>query len=734
MLSLVQIESAAAPSSTSSATDSTINATARNTISNRSSYPANALASSSKRPGPAVPDTVTERHGDDEYDDNTNIDLMLQRKASTKAFDAADLEQSRPVTPTDEDGTAARLPHTCQNSTGSNGSGRLGADDDEGAVEVLQSMYYPRKNLYRLASVALVNFNGGLSDSAAGAVLPYIERHYNIGYGIVSLIFVATAVGSITAAIVVDPLKRRYGYSRTLLLSQLFMAAGYVPLLTMRAPFPAIVVGFFFVGLAEAINVAMGNTFCAGLQQGTVALGVMHGSYGLGGISGPLVATAVAVASGAADDPNIKTAQSFGNYYFLPFGVCMAASVMVSWAFTGFEKEWGENLRQPSSDSTQPSADAGERRRRWGVRRQKQDQTAAPPPQQPSTPDNIQLVDFNATPLRRPQPVSQPSTATPSRAPSPTPFGASIASPLATPSATVTRPILSPLQSPMQSAFPTPTQSFMSTAPLMNSQAANPIDGVTTPMEPGTSTPWATRPQAPSRAPSQSQVPQQQQQTQFRQQASTTAPASTRPRISRIQRSKTRVYEMFTASSARIILLGALFLFMYQGSEVSIAGWVTSFLIADRGGQEPAVGYVTAGFWAGITLGRFCLAVPAQKIGPRRFVYGCVVGAGIFELLVWFVPNVIGDAVAVSIVGLLLGPVYPCAADILMRNLSRKERIAGVSAMAAFGSAGGAAAPFITGVLAQVAGTFVLHPIAIALFIGMLIFWFMIPEPKKPTE
>ncbi|EPE07013.1 major facilitator superfamily transporter [Ophiostoma piceae UAMH 11346] len=732
MLSLVQIESSAAPSSTSSATDSAMNATARNTISNRSSHSANALASSSKRPYPAVPDTVTERHGDDEYDDNTNIDLMLQRKASTKAFDAADLEQSRPVTPIDEDGTAARPSHTRQNSTSSNGSGRLGTDDDEGGVEVLQSMYYPRKNLYRLASVALINLNGGLSDSAAGAVLPYIERHYDIGYGIVSLIFVATAVGSITAAIVVDPIKRRYGYSRTLLLSQLFMAAGYVPLLTMRAPFPAVVVGFFFVGLAEAINVAMGNTFCAGLQQGTVALGVMHGSYGIGGISGPLVATAVAVASGAATDPNIKTAQSFGNYYFLPFGVCIAASVMVSWAFAGFEKEWGENLRRSSADDTQPSADSGGRHRRWRVGRQKQDQTAAPPSQETSATDNIQLVDFSATPLRRPQPVSQPSTAAPSRAPSPTPFGASIASPLATPSATMTRPILSPLQSPMQSAFPTPAQSFMSTAPLMNSQAANPIDGVTTPMESGTSTPWATRPQAPSRAQSQSQVPQQQQ-AQFRQQAFTT-PASIRPRISRIRRSKARVYEMFTAPSARVVLLGAMFLFMYQGSEVSIAGWVTSFLIADRGGKEPAVGYVTAGFWAGITLGRFCLAVPAQKIGPRRFVYGCVVGAGIFELLVWFVPNVIGDAVAVSIVGLLLGPVYPCAADVLMRNLSRKERIAGVSAMAAFGSAGGAAAPFITGVLAQVAGTFVLHPIAIALFVGMLIFWFLIPEPKKPTE
>lgn len=42
----------------------------------------------------------------------------------------------------------------------------------------------------------------------------------------------------------------------------------------------------------------------------------------------------------------------------------------------------------------------------------------------------------------------------------------------------------------------------------------------------------------------------------------------------------------------------------------------------------------------------------AHKIGEKRAVYGMVVGAAVFELLVWLVPNVIGDAVAVSIVGL----------------------------------------------------------------------------------
>ena len=54
----------------------------------------------------------------------------------------------------------------------------------------------------------------------------------------------------------------------------------------------------------------------------------------------------------------------------------------------------------------------------------------------------------------------------------------------------------------------------------------------------------------------------------------------------------------------RTTLLGSLFIFAYQGSEVAISGWVISFLVNYRGGDPTKVGYVTAGFWAGITVGK----------------------------------------------------------------------------------------------------------------------------------
>jgi fucose permease len=191
---------------------------------------------------------------------------------------------------------------------------------------------------------------------------------------------------------------------------------------------------------------------------------------------------------------------------------------------------------------------------------------------------------------------------------------------------------------------------------------------------------------------------------------------------------------MATAFNSKIVILGALFIFAYQGAEVSISGWVISFLIATRHGNPSAVGYVTSGFWGGVTVGRFLLSHPAHKIGEKLFVYCIVAGAAGFQLLVWLVPNIIGDAVAVAIVGLLLGPVYPCATTIFSRLIARKDQVSSLSVISAFGSSGGAVAPFTTGILAQVAGTFVLHPIAIGLFAVMLICWFILPTPRKRTE
>lgn len=341
------------------------------------------------------------------------------------------------------------------------------------------------------------------------------------------------------AAPFVDQIRQRLGRAKAIAMSQLCMSLGFIPFIC-AAPFPVVAIAYFFVGFGFAVQLTIGNVFCANLRNSTAMLGAMHGSYGIGGTIGPLVATSI-----------VSTGASWSRYYLLTLGFALWNLVFSTWSFWNYEKELGSDSNMLSETSSRG-------------------------------PDHTSL--------------------------------------------------------------------------------------------------------------------------------------------------------MVVAFKSRVVLLGAIFIFAYQGAEVSISGWVISFLIATRNGEPSSVGYVTSGFWAGITLGRFFLSPIGARIGEKLFVYILVIGAAIFQLLVWLLPNIIGEAVSLAIVGLLLGPVWPCAAVVFTRNLSRREQVSGLSIISAFGSSGGAVAPFTTGLLAQATGPFVLHPIAIGLFACMCVCWFALPGMRKRTE
>lgn len=368
-----------------------------------------------------------------------------------------------------------------------------------------------------------------------------MEKDYSIGYAVVSLIFVSNAVGFISAAPITSYIQGRIGRAKLLILAEVIMALGYTMLVIPSRPFPVTVVAFLFLGLGIALNLAPNNVFCANLANSTTTLGAFHGSYGIGGTIGPLIATAL-----------VSHGSSWSTFYFLALGLTLLNMVVAYITFRRFEKD------------------------------------------------------------------NPPST------------------------------------------------------------------------------------------------------------------TLARTRSGRESDSKSRLFK--EALKNRTTILASLFIFAYQGAEVSISGWVISFLISYRHSSPEKIGYVTAGFWAGITLGRFVLSHPAHLLGEKKAVAFLILGATAFQLLVWLVPNVIGEAVAVSIVGLLLGPVYPCATAVFSRLLPKRLQMTSLATVSALGSSGGAVAPFMTGLIAQKSGTWVLHPICIALFAAMGACWFALPRTGKRRE
>ena len=59
----------------------------------------------------------------------------------------------------------------------------------------------------------------------------------------------------------------------------------------------------------------------------------------------------------------------------------------------------------------------------------------------------------------------------------------------------------------------------------------------------------------------------------------------------------------------------ALFLFTYVGLEFSIGSWIVTFVINERHGG-PSAGYISSGFFGGLTVGRLALLPLNKKVRP----------------------------------------------------------------------------------------------------------------------
>jgi fucose permease len=417
---------------------------------------------------------------------------------------------------------------------------------DEASGWALDRTMTSWKTKWRMLSVCFMSLGNGMNDSAPGALIPYIEKHYDIGYAIVSLIFVTNALGFILAAPLTHSIEYKIGRAKSYALALSIQAIGYI-IIVCEPPFPAVVASFFLLGFGMALSLALSNVYCANLANPTTALGCFHGSYGIGGIIAPLFATTM-----------VSDGIRWSFFYTITLAVSVINLGYALWAFYHFEND---------------------------------------------SPNEPQVA------LR-----------------------------------------------------PTVSRQTRDSEPFFRAQVLK------------------------------------------------------------------------KSIRNRTTLLGALFIFAYQGAEVSVSGWVVSFLISYRHGDPSRVGYVSAGFWAGITAGRFLLTHPASKIGEKVAVMGMISGAVAFQLLTWLIPNVIGEAVTVAILGLLLGAVYPCATSILTRLIPRSMHISSLSFISALGSSGGAVSPFFTGILAQNVGTMVLHPICIGLYGVMAVSWLLLPKIAKRSE
>jgi len=173
---------------------------------------------------------------------------------------------------------------------------------------------------------------------------------------------------------------------------------------------------------------------------------------------------------------------------------------------------------------------------------------------------------------------------------------------------------------------------------------------------------------------------------------------------------------------------------LYVGAEVTAGGWVVEFLVSVRKGVPSKVGYVASGFWGGLTVGRLVLADVTFKLGEQRMIFVYLGLALSMQLMFWFIPNIIANAVVVSLLGFFIAPFFPVGISVLTKLLPRELHVAAIGFTSTTGQAGSAAFPFLTGAVASKAGVKVLQPIMVGLLASMAIMWALMPRLKKPTS
>ncbi|KAJ5466641.1 hypothetical protein N7539_009370 [Penicillium diatomitis] len=188
---------------------------------------------------------------------------------------------------------------------------------------------------------------------------------------------------------------------------------------------------------------------------------------------------------------------------------------------------------------------------------------------------------------------------------------------------------------------------------------------------------------------------------------------------------------LFKRPSARVTWLCSLFLLGYVGCEVALGGWIVTFMIRVRHGSAFASGMTATGFWLGITVGRVILGFVTPRLGEKVAIAGYIVLSIAFALVLWLVPQFYASAVAVSLQGFFLGPLFPGAIVMITKLLPRHLHVSSIGFCAAFGSSGAAVLPFAVGALAQAKGVQVLQPFAIALSGAILLAWLGLPRASK---
>jgi fucose permease len=186
----------------------------------------------------------------------------------------------------------------------------------------------------------------------------------------------------------------------------------------------------------------------------------------------------------------------------------------------------------------------------------------------------------------------------------------------------------------------------------------------------------------------------------------------------------------------RAVVLGAVFLSIYVGLEMSVGSWAFTFLIESWHQRDVLAGYAVTGYWLGLTVGRFVISPAGGRLGLSAIsvTSGCLVGVGLGAVLVWLAPVALVASAGLAVLGFFLGPLFPTVMSVAPRLTVARLVPTAVGLMVGTSVVGGAALPWLAGVVAQHAGAWTLLPYSIGLTALLGTVWWRLARRLPPGQ
>jgi fucose permease len=162
------------------------------------------------------------------------------------------------------------------------------------AVEVLERWNSPRRNMYAIFGTYLSFFILGMNDASPGALIPYLERYYDLSYTVVSLIFLSPCVGYSLAAALNNSIHRQFGQRGIAFIAGMCHLITYLTF-SLHPPWPVIVVFFIFAGFGNGLADAGWCAWTGNMVSANKVQGFLQSFYSLGATISPLIATELVV-------------------------------------------------------------------------------------------------------------------------------------------------------------------------------------------------------------------------------------------------------------------------------------------------------------------------------------------------------------------------------------------------------------------------------------------------------